>query len=148
MTAPDARTRNKVTLSSQRIRSSSLPAHRLPQIFLSNVLFALALNAGKGWLLNFDVGIFWVTLRVLACGGLVVLVKEALTGGLAERKSIEVCDGKRCCLAVATKLASKWSVLGMSSLLLLVQQLSLFTILYKLPSTRYIPSLNTTRLMH
>lgn len=93
MTVPDARTRNKVTLSSQRVRSSSLPVHRLPQIFLSNVLFALALNAGKEWLLHFDVGIFWVTLRVLACGGLVVLVKEALTGGLAERKSIEVCNG-------------------------------------------------------
>lgn len=93
MTAPDARTRNKVALNLQKVRSSSLPVHRLPQIFLSNVLFVLALNAGKEWLLNFDVGIFWVTLRVLACGGLVVLVKEALTGGLAERKSIEVCDG-------------------------------------------------------
>ena len=90
MAAPDARTRNKVTLSSQRVRSSSLPTHLLPQIFLSNVLFALALHAGKEWLLNFDVGIFWVTLRVLAFGGLVVLIKEAFTGGLVEKRSIEV----------------------------------------------------------
>lgn len=90
MTAPDARTRNKVTLSSQRVRSSSLPSHLLPQILLSNVLFALAVHAGKEWLLNLNVGIFWVTLRVLALGGLVVLVKEAISGRLAEKRSIEV----------------------------------------------------------
>jgi solute carrier family 30 (zinc transporter), member 5/7 len=97
MAAPDARTRNKITLNPHRIRSSSIPTHLLPQIFLSNVLFALALHAGKEWLLNFDVGIFWVTLRVLAFGGLVVLIKEGFTGELANKKSVEVCASFTVC---------------------------------------------------
>lgn len=90
MAAPDARTRNKVTLNPHRVRSSSIPTDLIPQIFLSNLLFALALHAGKEWLLKFDVGIFWVTLRVLAFGGLVVLIKEGFTGELMKKKSIEV----------------------------------------------------------
>jgi solute carrier family 30 (zinc transporter), member 5/7 len=90
MAAPDARTRNKVTLNPHRVRSSSIPTDLIPQILLSNILFALALHAGKEWLLKFDVGIFWVTLRVLAFGGLVVLIKEGCTGELVKKKSIEV----------------------------------------------------------
>lgn len=136
MVAPDSKTRNKITLSPHRIRSSSIPTQLLPQIFLSNVLFALALHAGQEWLLKYDVGIFWVTLRVLAFGGLAVLIKEAFTGELANKKSIEVrasCKGDR----KMQLTGLQWSVLGMSSLLLLVQQVSLFTILFRLPSTRY-----------
>jgi solute carrier family 30 (zinc transporter), member 5/7 len=91
MVVPDARTRNKIVLNPHRVRSSSIPINLLPQIFLSNVIFALALHAGKEWLLNFDVGIFWVTLRVLAFGGLVVLIMEGCTGQLGRKKSIEVC---------------------------------------------------------
>ena len=89
MAAPDAKTRNKIALNPHRIRSSAIPTHLLPQIFLSNVLFALSLHAGQEWLLRHDVGIFWVTLRVLAFGGLAVLIKEAFTGELANKKSIE-----------------------------------------------------------
>lgn len=37
-----------------------------------------------------DVGVFWVVMRVLACGGLGVLVWEGMTGQLAKRKTIEV----------------------------------------------------------
>lgn len=91
MATLDSRTRNKVPLSPHIIRSSSIPSGLVPQIFLSNILFALALHAGREWLLKFDVGIFWVTLRVLAFGGLAVLVKEAFTGELANKKSVEVC---------------------------------------------------------
>ncbi|KAF7973646.1 hypothetical protein HWV62_14726 [Athelia sp. TMB] len=119
MAAPDARTR-KVSMmpSSHRVRSTSIPANIIPQVLLSNILFALAIHAGKECVLKYDVGIFWVTLRVLAFGGLAVLIKEAFTGELTKKKSIE------------------WTVLGMSSLLLLVQQCSLFTILYRMSSTR------------
>jgi len=92
MAAPDARTRNKIALNPYRVHSSSIPTALLPQIFLSNVLFALAFHAGKEWLLNFHVGIFWVTLRVLAFGGLAVLIKEGCKGELKTKKSIEVCQ--------------------------------------------------------
>lgn len=88
----DARNRNKLTLAPNRIRSSSIPAKHIPQLLLSNVLFALALHAGKDWLLVFDIGVFWVTLRVLAIGGLTVLFKEAFTGELTEKKAVEVCS--------------------------------------------------------
>lgn len=50
----------------------------------------LALQSAKEWLLDFDVGVFWVVMRVLACGGLGVLVWEVTTQQVAKRKNIEV----------------------------------------------------------
>lgn len=40
--------------------------------------------------MDFDVGVFWVVMRVLACGGLGVLVWEVMTQQVAKRKNIEV----------------------------------------------------------
>ncbi|KAJ7880282.1 cation efflux protein [Mycena olivaceomarginata] len=117
MPAPDAKTRNKISLS-PKIFGSSIQRH-LPRILLTSVLYATSLHAGKG-LLDFDVGVFWVVMRVLASAGVGVLVWEARTGQLAKRKSIE------------------WSVLGTASLLVFVQQACLFTALYRLPSTRVV----------
>jgi zinc transporter 5/7 len=71
------------------VTPDSIPSKLLPQLFLANVLFVLSLHAGKEWLLDFDVGVFWVVMRVLACGGLGVLVWEGMTGQLAKRKTIE-----------------------------------------------------------
>lgn len=87
MPAPDAKTRNKISLS-PKIFGSSIQRH-LPRILLTSVLYAASLHAGKG-LLDFDVGVFWVVMRVLASAGVGVLVWEARTGQLAKRKSIEV----------------------------------------------------------
>ncbi|KAK7031345.1 J domain-containing protein [Favolaschia claudopus] len=117
MPAPDAKTRNKISLS-PRVFSSSIQKH-FPRILLTSVFYATALHSGKV-LLDYDVGVFWVVMRVLACGGLGVLVWEGLTGQLAKRKSIE------------------WSVLGTASLLVFVQQGCLFTALYRLPSNRVV----------
>ncbi|KAJ7132071.1 cation efflux family-domain-containing protein [Mycena epipterygia] len=117
MPAPDAKTRNKISLS-PRVFSTSIQKH-IPRILLTSVLYATSLHAGKG-LLDFDVGVFWVVMRVLACAGFGVLVWEGRTGQLAQRKSIE------------------WSVLGTASLLVFVQQGCLFTALYRLPSTRVV----------
>jgi len=49
-----------------------------------------AAHASKEWLLNLDVGVFWVVMRVLACGGLGVLGWEGMTGQMVKRKNIEV----------------------------------------------------------
>ncbi|KAJ6624979.1 cation efflux family-domain-containing protein [Mycena sp. CBHHK59/15] len=118
MPAPDAKTRNKISLS-PRVFSTSIPPKHLPRIFLTSVFYASSLHAGKG-LLDFDVGVFWVVMRVLACAGFGVLVWEGRTGQFAKRKTIE------------------WSVLGTASLLVFVQQACLFTALYRLPSTRVV----------
>ncbi|KAJ7695129.1 cation efflux family-domain-containing protein [Mycena rosella] len=118
MPAPDAKTRNKISLS-PRIFSTSIPPRHLPRIFLTSVLYATSLHAGKG-VLDFDVGVFWVVMRVLACAAFGVLVWEGRTGQFAKRKSIE------------------WSVLGTASLLVFVQQGCLFTALYRLPSIRVV----------
>ncbi|KAF7309608.1 J domain-containing protein [Mycena indigotica] len=115
-TAPDAKTRSKISLNS-RVFSTAIPQKYLPRIFLNAVLFAICTHAAKG-VLEFEVGIFWTVMRVLACGGFGVLVWEGWTGQLAKRKSIE------------------WSVLGTASLLVFVQQACLFTALYRLPSIR------------
>ncbi|KAG5645716.1 hypothetical protein DXG03_005411 [Asterophora parasitica] len=107
---------------------SSPPEDPSSQPYLSNMAWTnfftqyivLALHAAKEWLLDLDAGVFWVLMRVLACGGLGVLVWEGFTGQMAKRKTIE------------------WSVLGMSSLLLFVQQGSLLIALFRLSSTRVI----------
>ncbi|KAJ7918716.1 cation efflux protein [Mycena leptocephala] len=87
MPAPDAKTRNKISLS-PRVFSTSIPSKYIPKIVVTSVLYATSLHAGKG-LLDFDVGVFWVVMRVLACAGFGVLVWEGRTGQLAKRKSIE-----------------------------------------------------------
>jgi zinc transporter 5/7 len=50
----------------------------------------LALYAAKELLLSYDVGVFWVLMRVLACGGLGMLTWEACTGKLTKNSNIEV----------------------------------------------------------
>lgn len=67
-----------------------IPNKLVPRLLLSNVLYVSALFVAKEWLLDFEVGVFWVLIRVLACAGLGVFVWEARTGQLAKRKSIEV----------------------------------------------------------
>lgn len=109
MPVPDAKARNKIVLTPSKVLSASyavqccsdaccspcpissrVPSRLWPKLIISNILYATALLAGKEWLLDYDVGVFWVVMRVLACGGVGVLVWEAFTGQLAQRKSIEV----------------------------------------------------------
>jgi len=71
-------------------RTRRLPRKAIPRILLANVLFVLAIKATKEWLLEFDAGVIWVLIRVLACGGIGVLAWEVTTGQMAKRKSIEV----------------------------------------------------------
>lgn len=115
MPVPDARTRNKISLNPTIVFSTSyvsvyhgsvrelirnhncpgttlnrIPSRHIPNILLSNVLVTFSIFAAKEWLLDLDVGVFWVVMRVLACGGLGVLVWEGFTGQMAKRKTIEV----------------------------------------------------------
>ncbi|KAG6888566.1 hypothetical protein C0995_007355 [Termitomyces sp. Mi166 len=89
MPVPDARTRSKISLNPITVLSTSIPSKHIPNILLSNVLVVFSLFAAKEWLLDLDVDVFWVVMRVLACGGLGVLVWEGLTGQMAKRKVIE-----------------------------------------------------------
>ena len=67
-----------------------MPSKLIPRILLSNVLFVFSIYASKEWLLTYDVGIFWVLMRVLTCGGFGVLVWEGFTGQTSKRKTYEV----------------------------------------------------------
>ena len=49
-----------------------------------------ALHAGKEWLLDLNIGVFWLVMRVLACGGLGVLIWEGVTGQVKKRKTISI----------------------------------------------------------
>lgn len=49
----------------------------------------IALNAGKDYLM-YDVGVFWVLVRVLACGGLAVMVWLFASGQLQKKQVAEV----------------------------------------------------------
>ncbi|KAF4593256.1 putative zinc transporter msc2 [Pleurotus pulmonarius] len=120
MPAPDARTRSKIPLNPTRVFSSSIPRALLPQVLGSNLLLAGVVHLGKEWLLSQDVGMFWIVMRLLACGGLGILVWEGITGQMRARKHIE------------------FSVLAMASLLLFVQQISFFTALYRMSAIRVV----------
>ncbi|KAF9078123.1 cation efflux family-domain-containing protein [Rhodocollybia butyracea] len=118
MPVPDARTRSKISLNPSRVLSTSIPSRLLPNLLLSNALFVASLLAGREWILDYEVGVFWITMRVLACGGVGVIAWEGLTGQLSHKKAIE------------------WPVLGIASLLLFVQQGCLFTALFRLSPIR------------
>ncbi|KAG7093838.1 hypothetical protein E1B28_007477 [Marasmius oreades] len=120
MAIPDAKTRSTISLHPSKVFSSSIPSRFLPKILFSNVCFVLSLLLAKEWLLEFHVGVFWVVMRVLACGGLSVLVWEGITGHLGKRGNIE------------------WLVMGMASIFLFVQQACLFTVVFRLSSMRAI----------
>ncbi|KAI6120501.1 cation efflux protein [Pisolithus thermaeus] len=120
MAVPDARTRRKISLQPAKVISASLSSRSFPRLFVSNVLFVLTLFSAKEWLLSYDVGVFWVVMRVLAIGGLSTLMWEAFKSELAENKDVE------------------WTALGLSSFLVFMQQASLYTALYRLSSPRVI----------
>ncbi|KIK23665.1 hypothetical protein PISMIDRAFT_451598 [Pisolithus microcarpus 441] len=120
MAVPDARTRRKISLQPAKVISASLNSRSFPRLFVSDVLFVLTLFFAKEWLLSYDVGVFWVVMRVLAIGGLSTVVWEAFRSELAENKDVE------------------WTALGLSSFLVFMQQASLYTALYRLSSPRVI----------
>ncbi|KAK1215490.1 putative zinc transporter msc2 [Marasmius sp. AFHP31] len=122
MAVPDAKTRNTISLNPSKVLSSSIPSRFLPKILFSNACFVFALLVAKEWLLDFDIGVFWVMMRVLACGGLGVLVWEARAGQLLRKEGQHV----------------EWLVLAMASLFLFIQQACLFTAVYRLSSMRAI----------
>jgi zinc transporter 5/7 len=64
----------------------------LGQTALASAVTAGALFAGRQWLLLQDVGVFWLLVRVLACGGIAAFGWAAWTDQLkhARRKSVEV----------------------------------------------------------
>lgn len=62
----------------------------MPRLLLSNTFFVVSLLAAKEWILDYEVGVFWVTMRVLACGGVGVIAWEALTGQLTSKRVVEV----------------------------------------------------------
>ncbi|EMD38875.1 hypothetical protein CERSUDRAFT_92913 [Gelatoporia subvermispora B] len=115
MAAPDPRTRGKVALNPPSVRSTILP-----QLLFSDAVLVLALQAGKTYILDRDVGVFWLLVRVLMCGAVGSTVWLVASGQLRKNKPIE------------------WSAVGASSLLLFLRHAGLITALYRLPSTRVI----------
>ncbi|KAJ2982762.1 hypothetical protein NUW54_g10710 [Trametes sanguinea] len=116
METMDARTRGKIHINpSGSLNASSALSRRL----LADIVLVIALNAGKDYLLH-ELGVFWVLVRVLACGGLAVMI-WLVTSGQLQKKQI-----------------AEWSVVGMGSLLLFLRYAGLFTALYRLPSTRVV----------
>ena len=115
MTVPDAKTRSTISLNPSKVFSSSyvsifcyvfllslsrrIPSRFLPKFLFSNACFVFAILVAKEWLLDFNIGVFWVMMRVLACGGLGVLVWEARTGQLLRKEGqhVEVSKPQNSC---------------------------------------------------
>jgi hypothetical protein len=81
-----------VALSSRLKNVHSAQNKHVGQAVLSGAVTACALSIGHYWLLLENVSVFWVLLRVLACGGVGVLAWVGWTGQLksVRRKSVEV----------------------------------------------------------
>lgn len=56
---------------------------------LADILLVIVLNAGKDYLM-YDTGVFWVLVRILACGGLAVMVWLVTSGQLQKKQVAEV----------------------------------------------------------
>ncbi|TFY72318.1 hypothetical protein EVG20_g690 [Dentipellis fragilis] len=121
----DSRTRGKVALNPKRILSSSTSRHLLPEIIIKNGLFALSLWITREWLFSQGVGVLWVLTRTLACGGLVVLMKDWFFGSLRKTNSL-------------MSLSAEWPTILVSSAVLFVQYASLLTALVRLSPIRVI----------
>ncbi|OBZ66409.1 putative zinc transporter cis4 [Grifola frondosa] len=100
MDAIDPRTRHKVPLNTPTLlpKSAGLSRHLVADLMLVSVL-----HAGKYCLLSPDVGVFWVLVRVLACGGFAAMIWLVISGQLQRSRAVE------------------WSVVGTSSLLLFLR---------------------------
>lgn len=73
--------------------SCRLPRGALARVIVPHVLYVIATEAGKEYLLAKDVGIFWVLARVFACGALAGVAREGLTGEIRKKSgAIEVSD--------------------------------------------------------
>lgn len=75
-------------------------------------------------------------MRVLALGALGMLVREGLTWEFLKGPQIEV-GHYHPYLSYPLRIP-QWTALGVSSLLLFIQQAALYTALYRLPSLRYV----------
>jgi zinc transporter 5/7 len=107
----DARTRKKVTLNPRTVLSNSyvpLTVHSTQppnnplntcshwhcnyrvsgrvatDIVFSNALLVVSVWTIKEWLLSQNVGAFWVLMRVLACGALGLVMREAASGDMSK----------------------------------------------------------------
>lgn len=69
----------------------------------------LALNAGKDYLLA-EVGVFWVLVRVLACGGLAAMVWLVTSGQWQTKRVTEVRSRLLCFMRVlsTSRLSGRW----------------------------------------
>ncbi|KZT27795.1 cation efflux protein [Neolentinus lepideus HHB14362 ss-1] len=117
MAAPDSRTRNTISLDSSRALPSFAPRASLHWLLLSNAVLALAVHAGAD-LLSYEIDVFWVLVRVLACEGLGIVVWEIMTRRLFNSTSIE------------------WSTVAVTSLLLLLQHSCFLVALSRLSPVR------------
>ena len=79
-----------VLLACPRVYSNQPNRRVLPQVLLSDAFVVLALQVGKASLFSHDVGVFWVLVRLMACGATGLMAWVASTGQLQRKRSIEV----------------------------------------------------------
>ena len=97
-------------------RTARISRKILPQILFANTIFALGLYAAKNYILSFDVGVFWVLMRVLACGGVGTLIWVGSTGGIAH-ENVEVRRIKHVCRVKIIRyflVVCSWSIITTS----------------------------------
>lgn len=103
MPPPDPRTRNSVAFDSSGFTSLYYSSSTsLTSLLVYGVAFSLAVHTGRD-VLSFDVDVFWLLIRVLACKGLGVLLGEVRTKRLSNSPHLE------------------WSTVAVTSLLLLLR---------------------------
>lgn len=78
---------NSSLLHSSIDRVNSISKQLISPSLLLHTLFAFTFWSTREWIFMQGVGAFWVIMRLLACIGLGVMVREAYTGGLGKLAS-------------------------------------------------------------
>ncbi|KAI0321026.1 hypothetical protein OF83DRAFT_1101614 [Amylostereum chailletii] len=84
MDAPDSRTRKKITLIPKTVLSASVSGRLLSGVIIPNLVLVTALWTTREWLLSEGVAKSWVMMRMLACSGLGLTLREYWTGNMGK----------------------------------------------------------------
>ena len=103
---------------------------------ISDALLVLSICSAKYWLLARGVGSLWLSINVLAGGGLGALVYLVIKGRFAVRGDFPVCYNIVRLFRVLIIICFQWKTLVLASGTLFAQQIALFYSLKRLDASR------------
>jgi solute carrier family 30 (zinc transporter), member 5/7 len=117
---------------------NSVPPELAIQVLVSDALLVLSICSAKYWLLARGVGSLWLSINVLAGGGLAALVYLVIKGRIAVRGDFPVCNNIIRLFNILVLIRFQWKTLVLASGTLIAQQIALFYSLKRLDASRWV----------